>query len=174
MTTTIKSSIIMIIMGEVLLWLGNAKSSKTSRLSLQTLIQWSPNTINAKSILNWKILLHDKKHPQHCKWLPSLDHDWNGLGIDGTSGSWTRLRIENFLWSLITNSMSAVEFALLHHHYHYCQDLLSKVKSGGFWRATILQQAGRFCGKDILHVHIINSLYFKFHYVAWNLCWISL
>jgi len=49
MTTTIKSSIIM---GEVLLWLGNAKSSKTSRLSLQTLIQESPNTINAKSILN--------------------------------------------------------------------------------------------------------------------------
>ena len=97
MTTTIKSSIIMIIMGEVLLWLGNAKSSKTSRLSLQTLIQWSPNTINAKSILNWKILLHDKKHPQHCKWLPSLDHDWNGLGIDGTSSSWTRLRIEDFL-----------------------------------------------------------------------------
>ena len=95
MTTTIKSSIIMIIMGEVLLWLGNAKSSKTSRLSLQTLIQWSPNTINAKSILNWKILLHDKKHPQHCKRLPSLDHDWHGFRIDGTSGSWTRLRIED-------------------------------------------------------------------------------
>ena len=97
MITIIKSSIIMIIMLEVLLWLGNAKSSKTSRLSLQTPIQWSPNTINAKSILNWKILLHDKKHPQHCKWLPSLDHDWNGFGIDGTSGSWTRLRIEDFL-----------------------------------------------------------------------------
>ena len=152
MTTTIKSSIIMIIMGEVLLWLGNAKSSKTSRLSLQTPIQWSPNTINAKSILIWKILLHDKKHPQHCKWLPSLDHDWNGFGTDGTSGSWTRLRIEDFLWSLITNSMTAVEFALLHHHYHYRQDLLSKVRSGGFWRAIILQQAGRFCQKDILHV----------------------
>ena len=56
--------------------------------------------------------------------------------------------------------MTAVEFAFLHHHYQYRQDLLSKVKSGEFWRAIILQQAGRFCQKDVYYVQYIKYYFF--------------